>query len=63
MIDMDHAATTALCREAMEAMEPFLGPGGGAQRYGNPSGSHRIARDATCALDEARETVARCPRV
>lgn len=34
-------------------MEPFL-----ADRYGNPSGSHRLARDAVRALDEARERVA-----
>ncbi len=34
-------------------MEPFLG-----DRYGNPSGSHRLARDAVRALDEARERIA-----
>nr|AGC71192.1 cysteine desulfurase [uncultured bacterium A1Q1_fos_568] len=36
-----------------EAMAPFLG-----DRYGNPSGSHRLARDAVRAVDEARERVA-----
>ena len=35
-------------------MEPF-----GADRYGNPSGSHRLARDAVRAVDEARERLAR----
>lgn len=34
-------------------MEPF-----GALRYGNPSGAHRLARDAVRAVDEARERVA-----
>lgn len=34
-------------------MEPFLG-----DRYGNPSGSHALARDAVRAVDEARERVA-----
>ncbi len=34
-------------------MGPFLG-----DRYGNPSGSHRLARDAVRAVDEARERVA-----
>src|SRR6478736_204780 len=34
-------------------MEPF-----GAERYGNPSGSHRLARDAVRAVDEAREQIA-----
>lgn len=52
-VDLDHAATTALRPEAAEAMEPF-----GARRYGNPSGAHRLARDAVRAIDEARERIA-----
>lgn len=51
--DLDHAATTALRPEVAEAMAPF-----GADRYGNPSGTHRLARDAVRAVDEARERVA-----
>jgi cysteine desulfurase len=51
--DLDHAATTRLRPEARAAMEPFLG-----DRYGNPSGSHTLARDAVRAVDEAREQVA-----
>jgi cysteine desulfurase len=51
--DLDHAATTRLRPEARAAMEPFLG-----DRYGNPSGSHALARDAVRAVDEAREQVA-----
>ncbi|MEI6400840.1 MAG: cysteine desulfurase family protein [Actinomycetota bacterium] len=50
---LDHAASTPMRREAIEAMLPFLD-----QQFANPSGSHRFARQARAALDEARETVA-----
>jgi cysteine desulfurase len=53
LADLDHAATTALRPEAAAAMEPF-----GSRRYGNPSGVHRLARDAVRAVDEARERIA-----
>jgi cysteine desulfurase len=53
LADLDHAATTPLRPEAAAAMEPF-----GAHRYGNPSGGHRLARDAVRAVDEARERIA-----
>ncbi|MGD9704943.1 MAG: cysteine desulfurase family protein [Acidimicrobiia bacterium] len=49
----DHAATTPMRPEAVEAMLPFL-----TERFANPSGSHRGARDARRALDEARDVVA-----
>ena len=52
---LDHAATTPMCREAVEAMLPYL-----TERFGNPSGSHSIAREARKALDEARDAVAEC---
>ena len=52
---LDHAATTPVRREVVEAMEPFYGP-----RFGNPSSVHRWGREARAALDEARERVARC---
>lgn len=39
--------------EAVEAMAPFL-----AGEYGNPSGSHTLARRARRALDDARDVVA-----
>src|SRR5512147_45451 len=52
---LDHAATTPVRREVVEAMEPFYGP-----RFGNPSSGHRWGREARTALDEARERVARC---
>jgi cysteine desulfurase len=50
---LDHAATTPMRPEAVEAMLPFL-----TERFGNPSGSHRAAREARKALDEARELAA-----
>jgi cysteine desulfurase len=50
---LDHAASTPMRREAIEAMLPFLD-----QQFANPSGSHRFARQARAALDEARETAA-----
>ncbi len=50
---LDHAATTPMRPEAVEAMLPFL-----TEHFGNPSGSHRAAREARKALDESREIVA-----
>lgn len=52
---LDHAATTPVRAEVLEAMLPYYGP-----RFGNPSSMHRWGRDARTALDEARERVARC---
>ena len=54
-IYLDHAATSPVRAEVLEAMLPFYGP-----RFGNPSSTHRWGRDARTALDEARERVARC---
>ncbi len=54
-IYLDHAATTPVRREVLEAMLPFFGP-----RFGNPSSAHRWGREARAALDEARERIARC---
>ncbi|HYZ99028.1 MAG TPA: cysteine desulfurase family protein, partial [Acidimicrobiales bacterium] len=50
---LDHAATTPLRPEARAAMLPWLG-----ERFGNPSGDHRVARAARQAIDEARDAVA-----
>ncbi len=52
---LDHAATTPVRAEVMEAMHPFFGP-----RFGNPSSVHRWGREARAALDEARERLAHC---
>ncbi len=50
---LDNAATTAVRPSAIEAMVPLL-----AEGYGNPSGAHRLAREANRVLDDARETMA-----
>ena len=50
---LDHAATGPMRPEAVEAMLPFL-----SDRFANPSGAHRRARDARRAIDEAREELA-----
>jgi cysteine desulfurase len=50
---LDHAATTLVRPEAREAMLPWLG-----ERTGNPSGAHRLAREARRAIDDARDTFA-----
>jgi cysteine desulfurase len=52
---LDHAATTPVREEVLEAMRPFFGA-----RFGNPSSVHRWGREARTALDEAHERVARC---
>ncbi len=54
-IYLDHAATTPVRPEVLEAMTPFFGA-----RFGNPSSVHRYGRDARTALDEARSRVAAC---
>lgn len=50
---LDHAATTPMRAAAVDAMLPFL-----TERFANPSGSHRFAREARRAIDEARDSVA-----
>lgn len=52
-IYLDHAATTRLHPQALEAMLPYLG-----ERYGNPSGAYALGRQAARAVEEARSTVA-----
>lgn len=50
---LDHAATTPVRPEVLDAMLPFLGA-----RFGNPSSAHRWGREARASLEEARERVA-----
>ena len=52
---LDHAATTPVRDEVLEAMQPFFGA-----RFGNPSSAHKWGREARTALDEARDRLARC---
>lgn len=49
----DNAATTPLSPLALEAMMPYL-----TGEFGNPSGIHRVARDAALALSDARSRIA-----
>ena len=51
----DNAATTAMSQVAIDAMLPYFN-----KIYGNPSSLHSIGQEAKEALDEARETVAKC---
>ena len=50
---LDYAATAPLRPEALSAMLPYL-----AEHFGNPSGSHAVARYARDVVDSARERMA-----
>jgi len=50
---MDHAATTPVRPEVVEAMLPYF-----SERYGNPSSLYALAREAKGAVEEARGQVA-----
>ncbi len=50
---LDHAATTPMRPEAVDAMLPYL-----TGRFGNPSGAHAESRRARRAVDDARDRVA-----
>jgi len=52
-IYLDHAATTPLRREVLDAMIPYL-----TESFGNPSSAHGFGRSARAALDGAHEQVA-----
>jgi cysteine desulfurase len=51
---LDHAATTPVRPEVLEAMLPYLG----SDRFGNPSSAHRPGRAAQSGLEQARREVA-----
>ena len=52
-IYLDHAATTPLRREVLDAMLPYL-----TDAFGNASSAHAYGRAARAGLDEAHERVA-----
>jgi cysteine desulfurase len=52
-IYLDHASTTPVRREVVEAMLPLL-----TEHFGNPSSAHAYGRRARAALDEAHERLA-----
>lgn len=54
MIYLDHAATTPLDGEVLQAMMPYL-----TDVYGNPSSQHSAGRKAANAVTAARDTIAR----
>jgi len=51
---LDHAATTPVRPEVLEAMLPYLG----AETFGNPSSAHRFGRAAKAGIETAKRTVA-----
>ena len=53
-IYLDHAATTPVAKEVIEAMQPFL-----REEYGNASSLHSFGREAKKALENARKTIAK----
>jgi cysteine desulfurase len=52
-IYLDHAASSPLRPEALDAMLPWF-----AEQHANPTASHRLGRRARQALDDAREVIA-----
>jgi cysteine desulfurase len=52
-IYLDHAATTPVRREVVDAMLPFL-----TDAFGNPSSAHAYGRAARAALDDAHDRLA-----
>ncbi|HEY64169.1 MAG TPA: cysteine desulfurase [Caldilineae bacterium] len=53
IIYMDHSATTPVDPRVVEAMLPYF-----TERFGNASSLHRLGREASQAMDDARQTVA-----
>ena len=53
LIYMDHASTTPVRPEVMEAMLPYF-----SGAFGNPSSIYRLAQEARKAVDQARDMVA-----
>ncbi len=51
---MDHAATTPVRPEVLEAMLPYF-----SESFGNPSSIYTFAQEGRKAVDDARETIAR----
>lgn len=49
----DNAATTPLCKEALDEMLPFL-----TENFGNPSSIHSYGRKSRAAIEKARKIVA-----
>ena len=50
----DHAATTPVDEEVLEAMKPYF-----TQEFGNANSAHQLGNNAKVAVEEAREKVAK----
>ena len=55
IVYVDNNATTAVAPEVLEAMQPYF-----TKDYFNPSSMYETARSSARAIQQARETVARC---
>ena len=53
-IYFDHAATTPVCKEALEKMLPYF-----TGVFGNPNSQHVFGRESVKAVDEARDAIAK----
>lgn len=53
-IYLDHAATTPVRKEVIDAMLPYFN-----EKFGNPSSIYSIGRDSKKAIEESREKVAK----
>jgi cysteine desulfurase len=53
-IYFDHAATTPLCQEALDAMLPYF-----TEVFGNPNSQHYFGRESVKAVDNARDKIAK----
>ena len=51
---MDHAATTPVRPEVLDAMLPYF-----SESFGNPSSIYNLAQEGRKAVDDSRETIAR----
>lgn len=51
---LDNAATTALDKEVLDAMLPYM-----TEHFGNPSSIHGFGRQTRAAIEQARKTVAK----
>ena len=54
-IYMDHAATTAMSKTALEEMLPYF-----AEEYGNPSAVYSYGQKGKNAIEKCRERIAKC---
>ena len=54
-IYLDHAATTPLCKEALDAMQPYM-----TEYFANADSTHFLGQESGNAVLSARDTVAKC---